>query len=254
MLEPHAPHEPIHDWKGFLVHIMAIVVGLFIAVGIEQTVEFFHHRHQRHRLESQMHEVLEFDRRSLADNLASLEAMRAYLTELRAAIIARREGRAGVAQPPVDDERMKLRAVMPSLAPYEAARENGTVAQLPDEEIRIYNRLGYQRELALAEQAQLLRCLGDLGAFEERFVDSPGIYQFGEVVAAPDVSRLGVAELAEYLALVSTAIKNLDTMIQRFRVFSIAVGTVADGVSTEHELVGKIFEAVQAGLNAPQAH
>jgi hypothetical protein len=46
MLDVHAPHEGIHTWKAFLIHIATIVVGLVIAVGLEQTVEYFHHRHQ----------------------------------------------------------------------------------------------------------------------------------------------------------------------------------------------------------------
>src|SRR5579862_2484918 len=47
MLDVHAPHETIRTWKNFLTHIAAIVVGLIIAVSLEQTVEFFHHHHQR---------------------------------------------------------------------------------------------------------------------------------------------------------------------------------------------------------------
>lgn len=50
MLDVHAPHENIHTWKNFLTHIAAIVIGLLIAVSLEQTVEYFHHRHQREQL------------------------------------------------------------------------------------------------------------------------------------------------------------------------------------------------------------
>jgi hypothetical protein len=46
MLDVHAPHEPIYTWKGFLIHIATIVIGLLIAVGLEQGVEYVHHRHQ----------------------------------------------------------------------------------------------------------------------------------------------------------------------------------------------------------------
>lgn len=46
MLDVHPPHESIHTWRDFFIHIATIVVGLCIAVGLEQTVEFFHHRHQ----------------------------------------------------------------------------------------------------------------------------------------------------------------------------------------------------------------
>jgi hypothetical protein len=46
MLDVHAPHESISTWKGFILHIATIVIGLLIAVGLEQTVEFIHHRHR----------------------------------------------------------------------------------------------------------------------------------------------------------------------------------------------------------------
>jgi hypothetical protein len=46
MLDVHAPHERAHSWSDFFIHIATIVIGLLIAVGLEQTVEYFHHRHQ----------------------------------------------------------------------------------------------------------------------------------------------------------------------------------------------------------------
>jgi hypothetical protein len=46
MLDVHPPHHPVHAWRDFFVHIVTIVIGLLIAVGLEQTVEFFHHHHQ----------------------------------------------------------------------------------------------------------------------------------------------------------------------------------------------------------------
>src|ERR1700746_1359885 len=52
MVEVHPPHERVHSWAQFFVHIAAIVIGLIIAVSLEQTVELFHHRHQREQLEA----------------------------------------------------------------------------------------------------------------------------------------------------------------------------------------------------------
>jgi hypothetical protein len=46
MLDVHAPHERVHSWSDFFIHIATIVIGLLIAIGLEQTVEYFHHRHQ----------------------------------------------------------------------------------------------------------------------------------------------------------------------------------------------------------------
>jgi len=70
MIEVHAPHENIHTWKSFLIHIAAIVVGLLIAVSLEQAVEFFHHRHQREQLEATLHKDGEANRRYIKDDIA----------------------------------------------------------------------------------------------------------------------------------------------------------------------------------------
>jgi hypothetical protein len=54
MLDVHPPHAPTHTWKDFFIHIATIVVGLIIAVGLEQTVEAIHH----HREVSEAREAL----------------------------------------------------------------------------------------------------------------------------------------------------------------------------------------------------
>ncbi len=59
MLDVHPPHEAAHTWSDFLIHIATIVVGLVIAVGLEQTVEFFHHRHQLYEAREAIHSELE---------------------------------------------------------------------------------------------------------------------------------------------------------------------------------------------------
>src|SRR5450631_1415712 len=45
MLDIHPAQRSANSWKEFFVHIATIVIGLLIAVGLEQTVEYFHHRH-----------------------------------------------------------------------------------------------------------------------------------------------------------------------------------------------------------------
>ena len=45
MLDIHPAHHAANSWKEFFVHIATIVLGLLIAVGLEQTIEYVHHRH-----------------------------------------------------------------------------------------------------------------------------------------------------------------------------------------------------------------
>lgn len=56
MLDVHPPHEAAHSWKDFFIHIATIVVGLLIAVGLEQTVEAVHRHHERADLMESLHQ------------------------------------------------------------------------------------------------------------------------------------------------------------------------------------------------------
>lgn len=46
MLDVHVPHEPISTRKGFVLHIATIVIGLLIAVTLEQSGQYLHPRHE----------------------------------------------------------------------------------------------------------------------------------------------------------------------------------------------------------------
>ena len=46
MIDIHPAHHAATTWRDFFIHIATIVLGLIIAVGLEQTVEYFHHRQQ----------------------------------------------------------------------------------------------------------------------------------------------------------------------------------------------------------------
>src|ERR1035437_8677014 len=54
MLDVHPAHHAASTWRDFFIHIATIVLGLMIAVSLEQTVEYFHHRHERRQLEEDL--------------------------------------------------------------------------------------------------------------------------------------------------------------------------------------------------------
>jgi hypothetical protein len=91
MLDVHPPHAPTHTWKDFFIHIATIVVGLLIAVGLEQTVEAIRQHRERHELMEQLdaenHQVLknaedigEATGRIIDWYAARMDAMEALLT------------------------------------------------------------------------------------------------------------------------------------------------------------------------------
>jgi hypothetical protein len=240
MLDVHAPHESLHTWKGFLTHIATIVIGLFIAVGLEQIVEFFHHRHLRNQLEEQMLEVFAGDVSSDAESLTILRNLRAYLSESRAAIAARLNGEPTPLPPKANDPRMSSFTIFPTLAPYDAAKENGTVAYLQTARIRIYNRVAFQRELMASARDHWFDGLAALAAFNERYTDSLGNAEMGGVSTAPDLTKLSHAELFEYLGLTAAAIKKTDLMVDRYQLFDRECHAILDGARDEDELLRMI--------------
>jgi hypothetical protein len=244
MLDVHAPHQTAHSWKDFFIHLATIAIGLLIALGLEQTVEFLHHRHLSNQLERQMREVFASDVEADASSMKGLGNLRAYLLELREAIKARLDGKKEFAAPSPNDVRMAIFPRFPNLAPYDAAKENGSIAYLPVARIRLFNRVAFQRELAATVRDHLFDGLAAFSAFSERYVDSSGVPEMNSAVTTPDLAKLSVPELNEYLAIVAALIKKTDLFSARIHLFDLECRAILNGVRDEDELVKAITDGM----------
>jgi hypothetical protein len=65
MLDVHPPHQSIHGWKDFLLHLLTITIGLLIALSLEGCVE-------RHRQNHLLHEAEDAMRVEMAQNANTL--------------------------------------------------------------------------------------------------------------------------------------------------------------------------------------
>ena len=79
MLDVHAPHESIHTWKGFFIHIATIACGLLLALALEKTVEYLHQRHLLSEARSELAAELADNRRAWQKNAAGVERMQREL-------------------------------------------------------------------------------------------------------------------------------------------------------------------------------
>jgi hypothetical protein len=75
MLDVHPAPHAAHTWREFFIHIATIVLGLLIAIALEQTVEYFHHRHQLHRLEEALQKSSEANKEYIKDNIAMTQSI-----------------------------------------------------------------------------------------------------------------------------------------------------------------------------------
>ena len=139
MLDVHPPHEAAHSWKDFFIHIATIVIGLLIAVGLEQTVEAIHHREQRTQLLEDLRQEAEVRIREIDNNNRVHEAEEKwYRDTLQEALKAEPVGGfvtfvVPAAPPPGDDPK-------PECAVWDAAKASGLVSVLRRGEIEAWNR------------------------------------------------------------------------------------------------------------------
>jgi hypothetical protein len=135
MLDVHPPEHTPHSWRDFFIHIATIVVGLVIAIGLEQTVEFFHHRQQRHHLEAALHDdtLKQWDDATRCEKAMNEEAglLTARILQVRTALAIRQ---------PISSEAPRAfpNCDLLSNSASTSARSSSLLAVLSEQEIRVY--------------------------------------------------------------------------------------------------------------------
>ena len=168
MLDVHPPHEPVHTWKAFFIHIATIVVGLLIAIGLEQTVEAIHHANERSALIRDMREEAEHNVETLrADIQSAGEAKRwtagAILVLQKAPISA---GSVTVTLPAGV---AVIEGHQPSRAVWDIAKGNGKAGLIPDNLAEIYDRQAFEATSLEVAVKNILAEKSVIEALEARF-------------------------------------------------------------------------------------
>ncbi len=79
MLDIHVPEHSTRTWRDFFIHIATIVIGLLIAIGLEQAVEYVHHRHQLYEARAAIRAELEVNTRLLDKILAATKTAKSAM-------------------------------------------------------------------------------------------------------------------------------------------------------------------------------
>jgi hypothetical protein len=159
MLDVHPPHEAAHTWKGFFIHIATIVVGLLIAIGLEQTVEYFHHRHQI----AEVRETLRIERRINANRFAVVtDEFRRFVPKLEANLATfqylRLHPNTAPAQWPGKLDWLAMSTAFVDSA-WKTAQQSSVLQYMPQAEVKqndeLYTQLQQLSERIKAEQTAL---------------------------------------------------------------------------------------------------
>ena len=85
-MEVHAAHSPIHSFKDFLIHILAITVGLMIALGLDAGVEALHHHNQVSEARATIIAEIAANRTELEKQIGRLKDQQKTLESMQATV------------------------------------------------------------------------------------------------------------------------------------------------------------------------
>jgi len=73
-MDVHPPHQPIHSWRDFFIHLITITIGLLIALSLEGLVEMVHHHNLVNEARADLRSELTANHSRVAGNLAEVRA------------------------------------------------------------------------------------------------------------------------------------------------------------------------------------
>jgi hypothetical protein len=153
MLDVHPAHHAASTWRDFFIHIITIVIGLLIAIGLEQTVERIHQHYELR----ETREALEQERKANEKDWASNESdWRTVFVELKnnLTVLEYIRQHPGVPQTALPGELKWDQGPLGwKHAVWDAAQQKGVVQRMPLEEANAYQR--YYSHMTLMSQQSL---------------------------------------------------------------------------------------------------
>ncbi len=155
MLDVHAPHAGIHTWKDFFIHIVTITIGLLIAIGLEQSVEYIHHLSQlqtaRHDLATELAENRAIAGQNDAEMMRVLAELKQDMTLLRTARDAHK--------PVAGKLNYSWLFIRPRDGVWQSVKQNGTLDLMPHAELEkyvyVYNVFGSLMDALTVQNEQM---------------------------------------------------------------------------------------------------
>jgi hypothetical protein len=135
-MEVHPPHKPIHSIKEFMVHLLAITIGLLIALGLESSVEWLHHRHQARDARENIFQEMRTNQQDAVRQLNALPAEEKRLDEILSLVDDAQHGRP---QKPIGG--FMWTSVLLRDSAWNAASSTGAVAFMDYSEVKRYAQL-----------------------------------------------------------------------------------------------------------------
>ena len=160
-MDVHPPHEPIHSWRDFLLHLLTITIGLLIALGLEGAVEAMHHRHIVREARENVRQEIEQNEAEAKKNVAAVEKDR---DNMKLNLVKARTLRDHPEA--MEHEEMHFNFAWSSFnaAAWSSARESGALTYMPTAEVQRYADGYAQQEIVNREAVNIFTHQSTLAA------------------------------------------------------------------------------------------
>lgn len=137
MLDVHPAHHAAATWREFFIHIATIAIGLLLAVGLEQTVEYVHHRRELTEARRELAEEKRFNIEEFRHTAKTFQIAGEYLKNYLAAL-----GRS-IKDPavPLPVLHLPIDYVYSQYTAWTTAQRDGSLTLMPPEEQRGIDRM-----------------------------------------------------------------------------------------------------------------
>ena len=238
MIDIHPPHHSVSTRREFFIHLFTVVLGILIAIGLEQTVEVLQHAHERGALIENFHhecadnlKVFELDLRLVHQNIAwersSLAALRNAMPQGDTITVTMPSGPIGGMH-------------APSRSVWSVAKSSGKVELLPENLAEVFDRVDGEGEHFNDLVQTSVAAQKRIETFKER-VGSP--------LGASEPIHLTVAQRADAASLIDSLLVQDEQYRLWLGSWQGASQSVLDGVQTREAMDSYIH---RAGVAAAQ--
>ena len=209
VLDVHPPHEPVHGWRDFFIHLATITIGLLIALGLEGSVEWMHHRHLVHEAQASLRNEIASNESNISGVLASIQKQESTLKQDVIVLDQRIE------HPKEENHAsmsIEFRLVGFDDVSWKTAQSTGAVTYMPYGLVQEYSEIyGLQQELYDAQKQGVRDASIAVGRFANKDAIGPGAR-----VAEDQLTKQQIEVIQGQLFFVESLIKGLDDSYKKF--------------------------------------
>jgi hypothetical protein len=203
-MDVHAPHKPIHSIKEFLVHLLTITIGLLIALGLESSVEWLHHRHLARDARDNIFQEFRANQQDVTRQLNALPAEEKHLDEILTLIDDEQHGR-----PHKPISNFNWTGILLRDSAWNATSTTGAIAFMDYSEVKRYSQLYALQKIYSSLMERNLQDRHEMNVFLMR-ISAPGKHSDAEyengkrIILSEKIADMEIREIDSSLKIVYT--------------------------------------------------